>query len=441
MPSKDVFQGWLTEEYDYQRPRQGQIRQGEILKIEENGVTIDLGLKHDGFVPRSDVELLDEETSSSLEPGQVVRARIRRLEDQEGNLLLSLYQVRFEKDWDKAQELLGSGAICQGKVTDHNRGGLIVEFGHVRAFVPASHLARRASSHRLDENREDYIGQELLLKVIEVDRNRRRLILSERLATQQVQEQNKERLLSELVEGQICRGVVSGIRNFGAFVDLGGAEGLIHISELAWRRIRNPQEVLQVGDEIEVYVLRLDHERKRIGLSLKRLQPNPWELVDETYTLDQMVSGTVTKVVDFGAFVALDLGIEGLVHIGELADPPPSDPRELVSSGDELMLRVVRIDSFRERIALSLKQADGQERDEWLTQPADGQSSHTDEAGRPPQDGQELSPLQSDEVDETAPVGSEQGVEEDLYDEALPLPVTQSEEDVWVSMLQDVETE
>jgi small subunit ribosomal protein S1 len=441
MSSQDVFQGWLTEEYDYERPRQGQIRQGEILKIEEHGITMDLGLKRDGFVPRADIELLDEETSSSLETGQVVKARIRRLEDQEGNLLLSFYQMRFEKDWEKAQELFGSGAICHGKVTDHNRGGLIVEFGHVRAFLPASHLARRLSSHRLDKNLEDYVGQELLLKVIEVDRNRRRLILSERLATQQLQEQNKERLLNELVEGQTCRGVVSGLRNFGAFVDLGGAEGLIHISELAWRRIQDPQEVLQVGDEIEAYVLRLDHERKRIGLSLKRLRPNPWELVDETYTLDQLVPGTVTKVVDFGAFVALDLGIEGLVHIGELADPPPSDPRELVSRGDQLVLRIVRIDSFRERIALSLKQVDGQERDEWLAQQSDDQSLDVDEAESSHQVGQELSPSLSDGIDEIAAVGSEQGVEEDLVDGPLPLPATPSEEGVGVNLSQDVETE
>ncbi len=322
MLAQDVMEIWLTEEYDYKRPRRGQIRQGEILKVEESGVAVDLGLKRDGFIPRTDLELLDEEASSSLEPGQEVTARIVRLEDEDGRLVLSLYQARFEKDWVRAQEFLESGEVWRGIVTEFNRGGLIVTFGHLRAFVPASHIAERYSSHQLMQKLEEYVGQELALQVIEVNRNRRRLILSERLARQQMRERHMERLLDELVEGQLRQGVVSRLHSFGAFVDLGGADGLIHSSDLAWRRVRHPKEVLQEGDEIEVYVLRLDHQRKRIALSLKRMQPDPWELVDQTYTTDQLVLGKVTNVVDFGAFVALDLGVEGLIHVTELADPP-----------------------------------------------------------------------------------------------------------------------
>jgi small subunit ribosomal protein S1 len=326
-----------------------------------------------------------------------------RLEDAEGNLALSLYQARFEKDWKRAQEFLERGEIWQGEVVEYNRGGVVAKFFHLQGFVPASHLATGGMRQLSPEDRaaklKGYVGQELPFKVIEVNRNRRRLVLSERLARQQVQKQNRERLLNELVEGQVVRGTVSRLLSFGAFVDLGGADGLIHISELAWQRVGHPKEVLQVGDEIDVYVLRLDHERKRIGLSLKRLQPNPWTLVDETYTVDQLVSGTVISVVDFGAFVALDRGVDGLVHVSELADPPPSDPRELVKRGDELVLRILRIDSFRERIALSLKQVSEGERDDWLARQADrgqiegteddmGDSPSTIEQANPAVDGQ-----------------------------------------------------
>ena len=277
---QDVMERWLTEEYDYDRPRRGDVRAGEILKVDEHGIVVDLGLKRDGFIPRTDVERLGEETSSSLEPGQEVKARVVRLEDAEGNLLLSMYQARFERDWTKARELLDSEEIWCGEVVEHNRGGLLVQFDNVRGFVPASHLAtssrRRLPPEQREEELKAYVGQELTLKVIEVDRNRRRLILSERLARKQLRQQQIERLLNELVEGQVVRGTVSGLRPFGAFVDLGGAEGLIHISELTWRRVRHPSEVLGVGEEIDVYVLRLDHERKRPYFSYPFLSRHCW---------------------------------------------------------------------------------------------------------------------------------------------------------------------
>lgn len=441
----DVMERWLTEEYVYERPRPGDIRQGEILKVDERGFVVDLGLKRDGFIPRTDVELLGEETSSSLEAGQVVKARVVRLEDAEGNLLLSMYQARFEKDWNRARELLESGEVWHGEVVDYNRGGLLVQFEHLRGFVPASHLWRKfeknASPDQREASFEVHIGKEIQFKVIEVNRNRRRLVLSERLAQQHLREHNRERLLNELVEGQVVQGTVSSLRPFGAFVDLGGADGLIHISELAWRRVRHPDEVLQAGDEIGVYVLRLDHERKRIGLSLKRLQPDPWTLVDETYTVDQLLTGTVTNVVDFGAFVALDLGVEGLVHADDLADPPPSHSREIVQRGDELVLRILRIDSFRERIGLSLKQVSEQERKEWLAQQAEDQTAQTDSIAGSASGSQEVvTPLESEE-EGTLPVEPEQLGEGTLGEESDLASVGQSaEEGLWVSLIEDEET-
>jgi small subunit ribosomal protein S1 len=232
------------------------------------------------------------------------------------------------------------------------------------------------------------------------------------------------------------------LRPFGAFVDLGGADGLMHISELAWRRVGHPKEVVGVGDELDVYVLRLDHERQRIGLSLKRLQPNPWTLVDETYAIDQLVCGTVTNVVDFGAFVALDLGVEGLVHVSELADSPPSDVRELVKRGDELVLRILRIDSFRERIALSLKQVSEQERDDWLAQHADNRTPRTDEASSPVSASEETATPAVIEGREASTAEPEQLEEEMLRAESAPASVDKPEdEDFWISIVEDEEAE
>jgi small subunit ribosomal protein S1 len=368
--TENTIQGWLTEEHDYQRPIRGQIREGVILRIEERGIIIDVGLKREGIVSHQDVQRLGKEFESQLQPGKEVVARIVRPEDREGNLVLSLYQARLEKDWTRAREMLESGELWHGQVTGCNRGGLTVQFGGLYGFVPGSHLWRRGRRRLSAEQREEvfreYIGQELPLKVIEVERGRRRLILSERLARRQLRKRRLEGLLDELLEGQVCQGTVSRLCDFGAFVDLGGADGLIHISELAWQRVKHPREVLKVGDEIQVYILRLDHKRKRIELSLKRLQPDPWSLVDLTYSEGQLVSGVVSGLADFGAFVALSVGVEGLVHISELDDPPPEKPEGVVKLGDELVLRILRIDTSRRRIGLSLKRVTDEDRDRWF---------------------------------------------------------------------------
>ena len=366
--TEQTIKGWLTESYDYKRPSRGQIREGVILKMGEQGAIVDVDLKRDGFVPRSDIERLGEDAASQLAPGQEVTARIMKPEDRNGNLILSLYQALSEKDWDKAQELLDGEDIWRGQVTDYNKGGLIVKFNRLRGFIPGSHLWKHKRSGQREETFKKYVGEELPLKVIEVHREKNRLILSERLARRKARKQRQKHLLEELVEGQVYRGTVSQLCDFGAFVDLGGADGLVHISELSWRRVGHPKEVLEVGQEIDVHVLRLDHERKRISLSLKRLEPNPWDLVDGRYVEGQLVSGTVTNTTDFGAFVRLGVGVDGLIHISELASVPPEDPKEVVQRGEELVLRILRIDSVRHRIALSLKRVTPQERGAWMAQ-------------------------------------------------------------------------
>ncbi len=264
--------------------------------------------------------------------------------------------------------------IWQGEVSGYNQSGLLIEFGQIRAFVPLSHFWQHNQQIRRQVRLDRYIGQELPLKFIEINRPANRLVASERRAREQMRQQNMEKLLGELVEGEVRQGVVCNLTNYGAFIDLGGANGLIHKSELSWRRIRHPNEVLQVGNQIEVYILNLDHEYKRISLSLKRLSPDPWTLVDTTYYVDQLVSGTVINIVYFGAFVALKSGLEGLVHISELADPPPQKPQEVVQPGNELVFRILRIDSFHQRMNLSLKRAGDQVRDDWLAQHTPNQS-------------------------------------------------------------------
>lgn len=362
---KTIEADWFSEAYDYVPPRRGQIREGIILENEEYGLTIDVGLKRDGFVPRTDLDRLTEEKQAELEPGRTVEARVVRPEDRDGNLILSISQVQMDEDWQKATELKESGEIWTGKVFRFNSGGLLVHFGQLRGFIPASHLAQRnrrflfGSSADRRATLESYVGQEIPLKVIDVHRGERRLILSERLAREQLKEETMARLLSELEEGQICQGQVTQLCKFGAFVDLGGAEGLIHISELAWWRVQKPGDVVQVDEELEVYVLELDHKRQQINLSLRRARPNPWDTVEETYQVGQLVQGKVTNVVDFGAFVVLESGIEGLVHVSELGD---GSPEEVTRIGEELILRIIEIDAFRQRMGLSLKRVGEEER-------------------------------------------------------------------------------
>jgi small subunit ribosomal protein S1 len=379
-----TIKGWLTEEYDYEQPQRGQVLEGIILDVDGRGVMVDVGLKRDGFVPESDLERLGEEDVARLEPGQEIEARILRTEDRAGRILLSMYQARLREDWSKALKMLESGKVWRGEVIEFNKGGLIVEFGRIRGFVPGSHLGargrRRSSPDKRRELFQEYVGEELPLKVIEVNRDERRLIMSERLARRQMRRRERERLLDELVEGQVVEGTVRRLMDFGAFVDIGGADGLIHISELAWQYVEHPSEMLEPGQKVKVYVLELDYERKRIALSLKRLQPYPWAVVETDYSEGQLISGTVTGIADFGAFVALDSGVEGLAHISELSDPPPEHPTAVVQSGDELVLRILNIDAYRQRIGLSLKDVSDEERERWLNEQAEDRTEEPDEA-------------------------------------------------------------
>jgi small subunit ribosomal protein S1 len=278
--------------------------------------------------------------------------------------LLSLKRANAERQWRVAEEQYKSGELLKAKVIDYNKGGLIVDVSGIRGFVPISQILnlKREEVAAGGDNQETAAklqsmkDKELQLKIIEINRARNRLILSERLAVQEWRQRRREELLDELKPNEVRRGVVSNLANFGAFVDLGGADGLVHISQLAWSRVNHPSEVLKVGQEVEVQVLSVDKDKKKIALSIKRAEVDPWTTVEQRYTPGQVVSGVVTKIAPFGAFARIEDGIEGLIHQSELT--PGMDPKANLHEGQQLQLRILRIDAERRRLGLSLRQAD-----------------------------------------------------------------------------------
>lgn len=343
---------WLGEDYDFKQLQRGQVLDGVIVHVSSSEILVDVGSKSEGIINEREVARMSPEDLAELHVGDSVLVYVLSPEDKNGNIILSLARAQAERDWRQAEKMFETGEIFEGEVAGYNKGGLIVRMGKVRGFVPASQIA---SSGKAEEAGK-LVGQNLRLKVIEIDRTRNRLILSERAAMREWRKQHKEKLLSELKEGDTCEGEVISLCDFGAFVDLGGADGLIHLSELSWRRVTHPSEVLSVGDQVEVYVLNVDRDRKRIGLSLKRLEKDPWNRITAQYQEGQLVEGTITKLVKFGAFarIAGD-NVEGLIHISELSDEHITHPKEAVQEGQTLTLRVIRIDPERRRIGLSLK--------------------------------------------------------------------------------------
>jgi small subunit ribosomal protein S1 len=388
------FLALLEESFAVEQPVRGDIVMGVIQSIDSMGMLVDLGMKRDGVVPRNDLERLGDDVQFSV--GDRIPVMIVRAEDEDGNLIVSVAQAKQNEDWLRAEELMNSEEVWEGVVADANRGGLIVPFGNLRGFVPASHvsnLPRGLSEEERTQYLQGMVGQPITVKVIEVNRRRRRLVLSQREAQREVRDAHKNELLSELVEGEIRRGVVSGLRDFGAFVDLGGADGLIHISELAWHRVKHPREVLKVGQEVEVYVLRLDQEGRRIGLSLKRLQPNPWTQVDELYHVGQIVEGVVSRVTQFGAFVSMEPGIEALLHASQIADPAPENPADLLREGQVIQARIISIEPHRQRLGLSLRD---------LNSPASADEDGEIEAGQTAPDTLESDGVEPEAEEETS---------------------------------------
>ncbi len=375
LPSDVSMEEWL-EGHDHPSLNQGDIVPGEVVQIGDYGVMVDVGAKAEGLVPATDLERLDPEKVAALEEGDRILVYCITPEDRQGNIVLSMSQAQVAQDWERVEEMYDTGEVFQSQAAGHNKGGVIVYCGKVRGFVPASQLARRRRARfgQSDSAQPwaDLVGESLWLKVIECDPEENRLILSEQAAVRQRRKGMREKLLAELKEGDVVTGEITSLADFGAFVDLGGADGLVHISELAWGRVKHPNDILDLGDEVEVQVINIDEERKRIGLSIKRLQPEPWKVIDEHYAVGDLVQGTITKLTNFGAFARIGKGLEGLIHISELTDRAINHPGEVVQSGDEVTLRIIRIEPERRRIGLSLRQADTEQA--WLDEGERGQA-------------------------------------------------------------------
>lgn len=347
------------EQYGYKQVKYGDIVSGIVVRVAPHEILVDIGTKSEASVATKEVDELSREGREKIHIGDEILAFVLRPEDYENGTILSLARAQEERDWRDAQAALEGGTILEAQVAGFNKGGLIARVGKVRGFVPASQLEMAARSRGERELSEQdlasFVGKKLKLKIIEIDRARSRLILSERAAMREVRRDQRARLMEEIQEGDVRTGTVTSIADFGVFVDLGGVDGLIHVSELSWTKIGHPGDAVKVGDPVQVKVLGIDREKNRIGLSLKRLQPEPWTTIEERYHIGQLVSATITKLASFGAFARVDEGIEGLIHVSELSDRRINHPKEVVKEGDVLQLRVIKIDPERRRLGLSLK--------------------------------------------------------------------------------------
>lgn len=345
--------------HDYKTLKYGDVMDGTIMRIDRDELLVDIGSKSEGIVPSREFSSLSGEEKQALTIGENILVFVVQPENQEGHPVVSIDRARQEKSWRRLQEIYEANEVIEAEVTNYNKGGLLVNLDGVRGFVPASQVSEIRGGDEASKQADmaRLIGTSLPLKVIEINRHRNRLILSERQAIQERRDEMKEKLIGELEESEVRHGRVSSICDFGAFVDIGGADGLVHLSELSWSRVRHPSEVLKVGQEIDVFVLGINPQEKKIALSIKRTQAEPWSRVATKYEVGQLVKGTVTQLANFGAFARIEDGIEGLIHVSELADERITHPKQVVHEGQELILRIIRIDPQRRRMGLSLRRA------------------------------------------------------------------------------------
>jgi len=348
-------------------PKRGEIRKGTIASISDGQILVSVGAKSEGIIAGKEFESIDEETRKSFEVGNEITAYVVTPEDSHGNLILSYTRALEEENWQTAEELLESEESFDSTIEGYNKGGLLVSLGTIRGFVPASQisLGRRLTitGNSPDERYSEMVGEKIEVCVIEVDRDRRRLILSERAASSETRESIKERVIEDLKEGETRTGRVTSLADFGAFVNINGADGLVHLSELSWDHVNHPSEVLEVGQEVKVKVISIDEERKRIGLSIRRLKDDPWDDQVGELTEGQLVEGKITRLTNFGAFARLLLDdvegdLEGLIHISEISEQRIEHPKEILHEGDVVTLRIIKIEEDTHRIGLSMRRVD-----------------------------------------------------------------------------------
>jgi small subunit ribosomal protein S1 len=350
------------QEMNVDLPQSGEIRTGVIASIGQSQILVSIGAKSEGVVSGRELDQLSAEEREALKVGQEIHVYVINPEDANGNVVLSFKRAQEQISWENVEKLVAKEEVVDSKIIGFNKGGLIVGVEGLRGFVPSSQIsaARRSQStgDTPEQRFQKMIGQPISVRVIEVDRERRRLILSERAANTESRQSVKERVIDELEDGKVYTGRVTSLANFGAFININGADGLVHLSELSWDHIEHPREVLEVGQEIKVKVINVDREKKRIGLSVRALQDDPWKSRVEKYSVGQLVEGKITRLTKFGAFARLDGDIEGLVHISELAEHRIEHPKEVLKEGDVKSLRVIRIDAEQHRIGLSLRKVD-----------------------------------------------------------------------------------
>jgi len=419
-PAMTMEQLLSQGDLDLGMPKPGEVVTGIVASISDEEIMVSIGAKSEGSIPAREVEQLVPEERAKLKIGQEIQVYVVSPEGSRGTMQLSYTRSMEDDDWVQAEDLLKSKESYEGEITGFNKGGLIVQVGRLRGFVPASQVSQTRRMRYQGDTPEarwsEMSGEKLVGRVIEVDRERRRLILSERAATQESREAMKERLLTEINIGETRRGRVTSLANFGAFVNINGADGLVHLSELSWERVDHPSKMLKVGDEVDVKVISIDQERRRIGLSLRQLQTDPWEDHVSRYQVGQLVEGTITRLVKFGAFARIDDYVEGLIHISELSEDRIEHPKEVVNEGDKVALRIIRIEADKRRIGLSLRKVDsaqyseqdldaalaeaGMEAENEDSEPEPSQAEAEDVA----REGQAEEPVRADAADETPEV-------------------------------------
>ena len=351
-PENNDFASMLEAYIEVAQPEQGELLTGNVVEISSEGVLVDLGLKREGLVPTSDLERA-EKTTDQYDVGSEIDVLVTVHGHGAKHPILSVYQALQHQSWKDAEVLLNSGDIVKGTVESFNRGGIIVTYLDLPGFVPASHvvgISRGIAEAKRRELLENMVGKDIDVRVIEVDRQRHRLVLSQRAAQRSIRAEQKDKLLGELYEGQVLDGTIINVRDFGAFVDLGAADGLVHVSELAWQQVDHPKNIVEPGEEVKVMVIKIDRKRQRIGLSIKQLLPSPWDSVEERLAPGQNIVGKITRVLDFGAFINLGEGIEGLLHNSQIPEEAESD----IIVGNEISLKIVSLDVQRHRVSLSL---------------------------------------------------------------------------------------
>ena len=367
-PEPTTMEELLAEQdSDIKSFKHGDVVEGTVVRIDKDEILVDIGAKSEGVVSNRELYGRHAESQPQLAIGDVVLVYVLQPESPEGHVVLSLRRAGLERKWRAMQELFEAGTIIDAPVIDHNKGGLIVDCG-IRGFVPISQIVDfprrpqneqpRDAAQEIAEKLQPYIGRKLRLKILEVNRKANRLILSEKVALYEERREKRDELFSSLQVGQKVTGSVRSIAPFGIFIDLGGIDGLVHKSELSWNKVNNPEAGYKVGDEVEAEVIDINHERGRISLSIRRLQPDPWESTVADFKVGDVIDGTVTKLVNFGAFVRVREGLEGLIHISELSHQRVAHPGDVVHEGQVLKLKIISLDSERHRLGLSLKQAE-----------------------------------------------------------------------------------